>query len=241
VPEVLGALRPPRLAAAPSSPARGELYFDSTSNTLFYWNGTAWISAGGAATPATPVYTAPVSAPASGNNFEQGILQNMPRFTQPYTDLTSVLTSGTVRFIPLGVLRAGQATTAMRLVTGAGAATTATNVWGGIATWPGRVIRGISATNAFWNASGTKGFTFTSPYTPAVDELLVAFVMYQGAGPVSLLGVNVTTGSTSAIYGNTNTANGPSGPTGQSTAPAVGATLTAAGAVDGLVPYCYLL
>jgi hypothetical protein len=179
VPEVLGALRPPRLAAAPSSPARGELYFDSTSNTLFYWNGTVWTSAGGSAP--TPVYTTPVSASlaAPAPNFAIGILENMPRFQQPYTDLTGVLPSGQIRHIPLGVLRAGQATTQLLVATGAGAATTATNVWGGIATWPGAVIRAISATNAFWGPSATKGFTFTSPYTPSVDELLMAFVMYQ--------------------------------------------------------------
>lgn len=36
------------LASAPSSPVKGQLYFNSTSNILFYYNGTAWVEADGA-------------------------------------------------------------------------------------------------------------------------------------------------------------------------------------------------
>lgn len=35
------------LASAPSSPVKGQLYFDSTGNVLYWWNGTAWVSAAG--------------------------------------------------------------------------------------------------------------------------------------------------------------------------------------------------
>lgn len=51
MPEFVGRLRTPRLAAAPASPQVGEMYYDTALNQLFYWNGTAWISgsAGGAA------------------------------------------------------------------------------------------------------------------------------------------------------------------------------------------------
>jgi hypothetical protein len=40
-----------QLAAAPGSPVTGQLYYDTGSNSLFYWNGTAWIAASGG-TPA---------------------------------------------------------------------------------------------------------------------------------------------------------------------------------------------
>src|SRR5262245_5128090 len=45
--KTLGRLEPPQLAAAPSSPALGEMYFDSATNTLFWWNGTVWVTSGG--------------------------------------------------------------------------------------------------------------------------------------------------------------------------------------------------
>jgi hypothetical protein len=44
-----------QLAAAPGSPVTGQLYYDTGSNSLFYWNGTAWIAAsGGTPADATP-------------------------------------------------------------------------------------------------------------------------------------------------------------------------------------------
>src|SRR6516225_6029206 len=53
MPDVVGRLRPPRLAGAPASPAVGELYYNTGNNTLYYWNGTAWAGAGvGASGPA---------------------------------------------------------------------------------------------------------------------------------------------------------------------------------------------
>ena len=53
MPDVVGRLRPPRLAGAPASPAVGELYYNTGNNALYYWNGTAWAGAGvGASGPA---------------------------------------------------------------------------------------------------------------------------------------------------------------------------------------------
>jgi Repeat of unknown function (DUF5907) len=40
------------LGTAPATPVTGQLYFDTGTNTLYWWNGTAWISAVGGGTPA---------------------------------------------------------------------------------------------------------------------------------------------------------------------------------------------
>ena len=48
MPEFMGRERAVRLATAPSSPQVGELYYDTAANILYWWNGTAWISASGA-------------------------------------------------------------------------------------------------------------------------------------------------------------------------------------------------
>ena len=50
MPEVVGRLRTPRAASAPTSPQNGEEYYDTTSNRLYWWNGTQWVPAGGGST-----------------------------------------------------------------------------------------------------------------------------------------------------------------------------------------------
>lgn len=45
--EVKGSLIIPRIAAAPSSPVTGQLYYNTGNNTLYWYNGTTWISASG--------------------------------------------------------------------------------------------------------------------------------------------------------------------------------------------------
>jgi hypothetical protein len=42
-------MRVHQLSAAPSSPVTGQLYYDTVANTLYYYNGTGWISASGGA------------------------------------------------------------------------------------------------------------------------------------------------------------------------------------------------
>src|SRR5215472_15610608 len=39
------------LSAAPSSPVTGQLYYDTTTNILYFYNGTSWISASGGTPP----------------------------------------------------------------------------------------------------------------------------------------------------------------------------------------------
>lgn len=57
------------LASAPSSPVKGQLYFDSTGNILYWWSGTQWIAAQGAAgaVPADTVSTQAIGdSPSAG-------------------------------------------------------------------------------------------------------------------------------------------------------------------------------
>ena len=57
MPDFPGTLKAPRLAAAPAGPALGQLYYDTGTNTLYWWNGTAWVSASSGpvdGAPATP-------------------------------------------------------------------------------------------------------------------------------------------------------------------------------------------
>ena len=49
MPEFPGRLRTPRLPAPPSAPAVGEMYYNTATNKLFWWNGTTWIDATGGA------------------------------------------------------------------------------------------------------------------------------------------------------------------------------------------------
>ena len=47
----VGRLRSPRLTSPPTSPAVGEMYFDTGASKLYWWNGSIWVDASGLTGP----------------------------------------------------------------------------------------------------------------------------------------------------------------------------------------------
>jgi hypothetical protein len=81
MPDVLGRLRPPRLAGAPASPAVGELYYDTGTSILYWWNGTAWQSASGTTVAVeTPHNIGAAGEPAFTNGWAAQSLRSAPGF-----------------------------------------------------------------------------------------------------------------------------------------------------------------
>ena len=77
MPEIVGRLRTPRLAAPPASPAEGEVYWNTTDDVLYVWNGTSWIAAGGGAASG-PDLTYNGAFPTGGPSYTDGdiVVQN---------------------------------------------------------------------------------------------------------------------------------------------------------------------
>src|SRR5262252_7906137 len=74
------------LGSAPASPVKGQLYFDTTANILYWYNGTAWVAAqsGTSLPPATTVTTQAIGdAPVVGagtNYAREDHKHGMPAF-----------------------------------------------------------------------------------------------------------------------------------------------------------------
>jgi hypothetical protein len=66
------------LAAAPAAPVKGQLYFDSVGNVLYWWDGTSWVSAAGGGT-GFPGYGAVVSEATFGGTAANGVATTVAR------------------------------------------------------------------------------------------------------------------------------------------------------------------
>jgi len=81
MPELPGTLKPPRLATAPGSPVAGQMYYDTAASTLYWWNGTAWVSAAG--TPAEVNVSTGGPSPRVGELLWLDTDQTLPGWTPP--------------------------------------------------------------------------------------------------------------------------------------------------------------
>jgi hypothetical protein len=178
----------------------------------------------------------PVSQPSGQLWLPTGaILENIPRY-QFGLQALAALASGTIRVFPMGLLRAGHTATGLGFVAGAAAASI-TNSWAGICTTD-RVVRAVSPTStAATPLNAPRTFTFDTPYTAAVDTFLLGFLMYQATTVPTTMGF---------AYGNNSIIGAALGPildgsanTGQTTPPAVSATLNALSVASNMV-YAFL-
>lgn len=164
-------------------------------------------------------------------------LTNVTSQSIPDTLATSAvtLTAGTIIQTPL-YLRAGQTVTNLSIITGVTASSTPTNQWAGLAS-PAGITGGSGATEATSkvvaiSADGTTTaiaastiitFALGTPYVVPASGVYIAFVCVAATtGPTASASITLGTSGRGAIE---SFICGP-GATGQTTPPAVGATLT---------------
>lgn len=101
MPQFVGRLRTPRATGpAPTAPTAGEMYFDNDDNTLYWWNGTAWISAGAPEVTVGPDAPAPRVGQTIWVDTDEGLATAAP----PQTVLIGAPMPWLVAGIPTGFL-----------------------------------------------------------------------------------------------------------------------------------------
>jgi len=94
--QFLGRIVTPNRPSAPASPSLGELYYDTTTSQLLYWNGTAWIagSGGGSGSAEINVSTAGPSPRVGELMWVDTDANDAPAFVQRVVSLPSSPTDG---------------------------------------------------------------------------------------------------------------------------------------------------
>ena len=164
---VLGRITTPNLASAPSSPTTGELYFNTTANKLYWWNGTSWIDAtgggggGGSTSDAFPV-------PSS-----HGFLA----WSTPPDGLSSqgVLGTGRITWARVKLVAAATVSTLWTYVGTLGSGLTAGQNFIGLYNSAGNLLASSADQSAVWTTTGLKSAAIT-PQSVAAGDYLIAIV-----------------------------------------------------------------
>lgn len=196
MPEIVGRLRPPRLASAPASPAYGEMYYDTGANILYWWNGTAWVSGSGGT--ASEVFTGPNTPPgsqvlwidtdepaaSSDLDYNHPLIQPPGVFVQNVARQAATSTASA----QTGILRLmGMVVPAGRQITKVTVAPTSApsspiNQWACLVRPSDMAV--LSKSTDQGTALTTQGqpFVYTGlNYTPANDEFIYVGVVYNGS------------------------------------------------------------
>jgi hypothetical protein len=219
------------LAAAPSTPVAGQIYYDTTGNTLYFWNGTAWVSASGVALGAVTAETTfgaasanGVAASASRSDHKHGnpTHVNADHSAITLASLASVFGSVTPETTFGGASADGVGTTASRTdhkhgnpthvtadhaavaLSGLGVPTTAVNMNGQLVT---NVATPVSGTDAA-NKAYVDGVAAGLDPKPSVRLLSTTLVGGTASGAQTIDGVATAVGDRVLINNGTNATNG---------------------------------
>ena len=156
------------LASAPGSPVKGQIYFDSTGNILYWWNGTVWVSASGGAGVS---YGAITAETAFGAAKTDGVSTNVARADHGHGNPTHVNADHTAINLNFLALPTGDVPMGGMRLTGLG-----TPVSGGDATnknyvdnlvtglsWKDSVRSATTANINLLNAATIDGVAVTTP------------------------------------------------------------------------------
>jgi hypothetical protein len=179
------------LAAAPSTPVKGQLYFDTSSNSLYFWDGTTWqVAKGGTGGPPTGTaggdlsgtYPNPTVIKLNGTQLSvlaTGILKNTTG-----TGVPSIAAAADVPTVAAGATGPLSATDATTTNSRAPSGSASGDLSG---TYPGPTVVKINGTALSGLATGVlKNTTATGvPSIAAAADVPVVAAGTSAAGPMS--------------------------------------------------------